>query len=113
LAPFKLTIRNGPKVFREDHDSLSGAVTSMREHAERIRADGVLPEVSLIRTYEPGDRVKARVEISTGRFLRSRDAGVDIMGDGAIVPFRGGVGRHPLEPEPGQSPFEAVEAALR
>lgn len=113
MAPFKLTIRNGPKVFREDHDSLLGAVASMREHAERIRADGSLPEVSMIRTYEPGDRVKARVEISTGRFLRSRDAGVDIMGDGAIVAFRGGVGRKPLGTESGQSPYEAVEAALQ
>ena len=67
----------------------------------------------MIRTYEPGDRVQARLEISTGRVLRSRDAGVDVMGDGAIVPFRGGVRRQPLARESGQSPFEAVEAALR
>lgn len=113
MAAFKLTIRNGSKVSREDHDSLPGAIASMRGHAERIRAEGDLPEVSMIRTYAPGDRVRARIEISTGRFLRSRDAGVDVMGDGEVVAFRGGVGRHPLKPESGQTPYDAVEAALR
>ena len=35
------------------------------------------------------------------------------MGDGALVPFRGGVVRRPLETENGSSPYEAIEAALR
>lgn len=113
MAAFKLTIRHGAKVSREDHESLPTAMASLREHAERIRAEGNLPEVSMIRTYEPGDRVKARLEVSTGRFLRSRDAGVDVMGDGEVVAFKGGVGRKPLATEAGDSPYEAVESALR
>ena len=86
---------------------------SMRRVAERIRTEGGLPEISAFRSYEPGARVEARLEISTGGPLRGRDAGVDVMGDGGIVPFRGGVTRKPLEPADGGDAFEAVEKALR
>jgi len=113
MASYKLTIRHGPKVTREGHETLSGALEALRESSERVRAEGNLPEVSLIRTYEPGVRVKARLEISTGGFLRRRDAGLDVMGDGALVPFKGGVVRRPLEMEEGASPYEALEGALR
>lgn len=112
MAKFKLTVRHGPKVSRETHESLEAAVESMRSHVERVRAEGDLPDVKVFRTYEAGDRVKARLEISTGRMLRSRDAGVDVMGDGAIVPFRGGVARRPLEPADGESAYDAVARAI-
>jgi hypothetical protein len=110
---FKLTIRNGPKVTREKHESLEEAVAALRSHTERIRAEGDAPEVSMIRTYEPGDQVKARLEISTGGFMRSRDAGIDVMGDGALVPFRGGVARRELDPGDSATAFEVVERAMR
>lgn len=112
MGSFKLTIRHGPKVTREEHDSLVAALAALRERAERIRAEGALPEVTLIRTYEPSVRVKARLEISTGGPLRSRDAGLDVMGDGELVPFRGGVFRRPLPPAEGESPYDAIAAAL-
>ena len=113
MAEYKLTIRHGPKVSREDHDSLDGAVASLREHARRIRSAGNLPEAKMIRTYAPGSRVNARLEISTGGMLRRRDAGLDVMGDGALVPFRGGMRRTPIEASVERSPFELVEDALR
>src|SRR6188472_2861664 len=77
VGSFKLTIRDGPKVTREKHDSLEAAIAALRSHTERIKAEGDLPEVSMIRTYEPGDQVRARLEVSTGGVLRSRDAGID------------------------------------
>lgn len=113
MASFKLTIRHGPKVVRESHPTLDDALVALRAQSERIRAEGGLPEVSLLGTYEPGDRVNARLEISSGRMLRSRDAGIDVMGNGALVPFRGGVFRRPLEPAPGETAYDALEAALR
>lgn len=113
LPKFKLTIRHGPKVTREKYPSLEEAVSSMRQVAERIRTEGGLPEISAFRSYEPGARVEARLEISTGGPLRGRDAGIDVMGDGGVVPFRGGVTRRPLEPDDGADAFEAVEEALR
>jgi hypothetical protein len=35
------------------------------------------------------------------------------MGDGRLVPFRGGVMRRELEPKGNQTPFDAVRKALR
>ena len=65
----------------------------------------------MFRTYEPADRVKARLEVSTGGPFRGRDAGIDVMGDGRLVPYRGGVFRKQIE-TPDDGPYEAVERAL-
>lgn len=113
MGAFRLTIRHGPKVAREEHATLAEAVAALQGHTERIRAEGDLPRVSMLRTYESGDRVNARLEISTGGPLRSRDAGLDVMGNGALVPFRGGLFRRPLEPAEGETPYDAVAGALR
>ena len=112
MGGYKLTIRHGPKVDRESHPSLTDAVDSMRAHVDRIRAEGGLPEVTMFRHYEPGARVHARLEISTGGPLRSRDAGVDVMGDGGLVPYRGGVFRKELGAGEGRNAYEAVAQAL-
>jgi hypothetical protein len=66
----------------------------------------------MIRTYEPAQRVRARLELSVGGFLRRRDAGVDVMGDGRLVPYTGGVSRRELEPADAGSPYDAVREAL-
>jgi hypothetical protein len=113
MASFKLTVRSGPKVTRDSYDSLGEALAALRSHAERIRAEEDLREISMIRTYEPGDLVKARLEISTGGPLRSRDAGLDVMGDGELVAFRGGVFRKEISAERGEAAYDAVERALR
>ena len=113
MSRYKLTIRHGPKVDRETHPTVEEAVASMRAHTERIRTEGGLPETSAFRTYEPGEQVEARLEISTGWLLGGRDGGVDVMGDGGLVPFRGGVSRKPLELAEGESAFDRVEALLR
>lgn len=112
MAKFKLTIRHGPKVRRESFGTLAEAVTALRGETEAIRADGGLPEVTAFRTYEPSARVHARLEISTGGPFRGRDAGIDVMGDGGMVPFRGGITRQVLEPTEGQSAIDAVAEAL-
>lgn len=105
-------MRHGPQVKRERFDSLDDAVEAMRRDAEAIRSEGPLGKISSLRDFEPGQQVHARLEISTGRLLRGRDAGVDVMGDGTLVPYRGGVRRTELEPRDDQSPFEAVGEAL-
>ncbi len=112
MSKFKLTIRHGSKVRRESYGTLAEATAALRDRAQSIRAEGDLPQVSAFRTYEPSARVHARLEISTGGMLRSRDAGIDVMGDGGLVPYRGGITRKPIEPGAGQSAFEAVAEAL-
>lgn len=50
----------------------------------------------MLRQFEPEVRVAARLELSTGGFLRKRDAGVDVMGDGTLVAYSGGIRRREL-----------------
>jgi hypothetical protein len=66
----------------------------------------------MLREFKPSERVAARLELSTGGWLRGHAAGVDVMGDGSVVPFRGGIGRSELEPRYGESAFDAVRRYL-
>jgi hypothetical protein len=109
---YTLTVRHGPAVQRESFDELRDAVAELERRAEAVRAGTPLEKVSMLRDFEPAEQVAARLEISTGGFLRGRDAGVDVMGDGSVVPYRGGIRRERLEPRQGQSPYEAVGRAL-
>jgi hypothetical protein len=97
VAGYTLTIRNVPRVDRERFDALDDALDALRARCEEILAEGTLPDVSMLRDYKSEQRVKARVEISTGRMFSRREAGVDVMGDGAMVPFAGGTFRKPIE----------------
>jgi hypothetical protein len=109
----RLTIREGSRVRRERHDSLDAALAALRANAERIRAEGDLPTVQGFRAHGPEERVKARLEVSIGGWLRGRDAGVDVMGNGALVPYTGGVFKRRLEAEDAETAYDALEAALR
>jgi hypothetical protein len=109
---WKLTVRHGPDVTREQFDDLAAAISEMRRHSERIRSEGPLSKVSVPRDYEPSEQVHARLEISTGGLLRRRDAGIDVMGDGSVVPYKGGMRRLALELRDGQSAFDAVGEAM-
>ena len=77
-----------------------------------IRREGPLEEVSALRDYEPGQQVHARLELSTGGLLRGREAGLDVMGDGALVPYAGVVRKRRLEAPDSVTAFEAVRRAL-
>lgn len=83
-------------------------MSALEAAADAVRASGGLKTVSVLRDFRPSERVAARLEISSGGAFRGSSAGVDVMGDGSVVAFRGGVGRRPLEPREGESPFDAV-----
>jgi hypothetical protein len=112
LPKHELTIRHGPRVSREAYDELDAAIRALERHVEQIRSEGPLREVSAIRTYGPERRVHARLELSTGGFLRGREAGVDVMGDGALVPYVGVVRKRKLEPVSGESAFDVIRREL-
>jgi hypothetical protein len=84
----------------------------MEHRTAEIRREGPLDEIKAFRTHQPGQRVHARLELSTGGVLRGREAGVDVMGDGALIPYVGVVRKRRLDPEHGQSAFDAIRAAL-
>ncbi len=109
---FKLTVRRGAKVSRQTFDDLASAVEALETEARTAATADRLGSVSMLRTFEAGDRVAARIEISSGGWLRGSAAGVDVMGDGTIVAYTGGVTRSPLEPRGNESAFDAVRRRL-
>jgi hypothetical protein len=112
VGGYRLTVRHGPEVERESYESLDEAVAELERRAEQIRSEGGLDEVKMLREYEPRERVHARLEVTGPGLLRRSDAGIDVMGDGAVVPYRGAVMKRRLEPRGGQSPYDAVREAL-
>jgi hypothetical protein len=84
----------------------------MRERAMDIRAEGPARAVSALRDFGPEDQVRARLQLSGGRWPRRRVAGVDLRGDGTFVPWRGTVGREELDPSGHETPFDLVRETL-
>lgn len=109
---WKLTIRNGSAVSHDSFEDLDAAIAAMRERALEIRAEGPAKPVSALRDYAPGDQVRARLQLSGRGLLRKPVAGVDVRGDGAFVPYRGGVRREELDPTDYETPFDAVRETL-
>jgi hypothetical protein len=84
----------------------------MEAEAETVRAEGAREPVTMLRRFEPGQQVAARLEISTGGWLKGADAGIDVMGDGSQVAFAGGMRRRGLESPAGESEIDAVRREL-
>jgi len=109
---YRLTVRNGSEVSRERPADLEQTLERMQEAVDEIRSGGGLDRVKMLRTFEPGDRVAGRVEISSGGLFRGADAGIDVMGDGRLIAYSGGVGRRELSSEQGASALELVREQL-
>ncbi len=112
MAVWKLTVRNGSDVDHQSFDELGEAVEEMRRRAMEIRAAGPAEAVSALRDFGPEDQVRARLQLSGGGLLRKGVAGVDVRGDGELVPYRGGVRREELDPTDYDTPFDAVRKTL-
>lgn len=108
-----LTLRHGPQVERHRFEQLDEALASLEHHLEQIRGEGPLGSAKMFREYEPGQRVQARGEVSRGGILSSVSAGLDLMGDGTLVPFKGSVRRRLLDVEEGVSPIDALRQELQ
>lgn len=113
MAAWKLTVRDGSDVSSSSFEDLGEAVEALRERALSIRAQGPAREVSMLRDFTPGEQVLARLElVGRGAPMRKPVAGVDVRGDGAFVPFRGGLRREELDPTHHDSPFDLVRETL-
>jgi hypothetical protein len=112
LSAWKLTIRHGSDVEHEAFEDLDAAIGELRTRAEAVRAEGPLEEVSGLRDFDPAEQVHARLELAGKGLLRPPTAGVDVRGDGTLVAYAGAVRRETLEPEEGESPFDAVRRQL-
>jgi hypothetical protein len=108
---YTVTARSGPEVRRWRLEQLGPALDRLREVVDELAgrpaADRVTPP--LMRTFEPGDRVVARVELSGPRRMRG---GIDLRGDGAIDAFTGRIRRRQVEPQAGESSCDALARVL-
>jgi hypothetical protein len=110
---YRLTVRHGSRVERESFDSLDAAIEAMERRSLQIRGEGPLEEVRTLRNFGPGQRVHARLELSTGGVIGGREVGIDVMGDGAFVPYAGMIRKRRLEARDDETAFRAVRDALK
>lgn len=107
---WKVTVREGSKVSRDGFDDLDSALAAAREAIDRSRRGGrMAPAKGIGSDYAPGDQVQCRTEVSGKGFLRGPEAGIDLMGDGAIVAYTGTIRKERLAAD---SLDEAVAAVL-
>jgi hypothetical protein len=112
VPTYHLTIRHGSRIAKERFEDLAGAIGAMEERVREIRREGPMDDINALRDYEPGQRVHARLELSTGGLFRGREVGIDVMGDGALIPYTGVVRKRRLEPRDGETAYDAVRGAL-
>jgi hypothetical protein len=104
---WRLTVRVGSKVEKARYDELADALEGARARAAAVLAEGRLGTVSAFRDYTPDRRVQARIEVSAKGLLGGPEAGIDVMGDGTLVPYVGAIRKRRLE---ASSLDEAVNA---
>jgi hypothetical protein len=113
-VPWKLTVRNGPRVERVAFDELDQGFARLETRAREL-ADAApkQPVDARYKRYDPVERVFARLELSgPERLLPSIRAGVDVRGDGSMEAFRGRVRREVIEQKKGESAFLALRRSV-
>jgi hypothetical protein len=113
MANWRLTIRHGPRVEHQSFDDLGSALAAFRERAAEIAREGPLESARGFREYEPSEQVHARLALSAGPPWRRREAGVDLMGDGAVIPYAGRLRRRRLHGRTPERALDAVAEELR
>lgn len=109
---WKLTVRNGAEVSHAGFDDLGEAVAAMRGMAMEIRSQAPPKPADVLKTFTPADQVQGRLQIAGRGLFHKPVAGVDVRGDGAFVPFRGGMRREELDPSGHETPFDLVRETL-
>ena len=109
---WKVTVRHGPAVSREKVGSLDEAIAEAREAVDRVRREGRLPAISALRDFSPGQRVQARIELSGPGLLRGKAGGIDVMGDGSIIAYRGAIRKEALRADSLDQVMEKLQEAL-
>lgn len=112
--PWKLTVREGPRVQRTRFADLPSGLDALESWAkELVRAAPKQPLDVRYKRYEPVQQVFARIEMAgPERLMPSVRAGVDVRGDGSVEAFRGRVRRELIEPRRGETPYAALRRAL-
>lgn len=111
MGGFRVTVRNGAKFSQERAEDVTDAMDLIERRGRRLQAGASAGGVggTLIRRYEPVQRVIGRIELRGPRRLR---AGVDVRGDGSAEAFVGRVRRTLVVQREGESPYDALRREL-
>jgi hypothetical protein len=112
VGKWKVTVRHGPSVRREKFVSLDEAIDETRRRVEEVRREGGLPGISVFRTHAPDQRVHARIEISGPGLIRAPEGGVDVMGDGTVIPYTGAIRKERIGADSLEQAFERLRSSL-
>ena len=112
--PFRLTVREGPRVSRARFDRLEDALGALGDHVERLSGRPSRAAIDLkVRRFEPIQQVVARAELSGPQRLLPRvRAGVDVRGDGSAEAWTGRASRRVIAQQDGESPVAALGRVL-
>jgi hypothetical protein len=110
---WKVTVRHGSNVGRERFGSLGEAIDEARRRVAEVQREGGLPTITAFRKHTPDQRVEARIEISGPGFFRSREGGIDVMGDGSVIAYTGAIRKEPIESDTLDGTFEHLQSALQ
>jgi hypothetical protein len=113
-VPFRLTVREGPRVSRARYGALEEALDALRAAVVRLSAR---PERKAIdvptRRFEPIQQVVGRAELSgPQRVLPRVRAGIDVRGDGSAEAWTGRARRQPIARQDGESAVAALRRTL-
>jgi hypothetical protein len=113
VGAYRLTIREGPRLERSEHETLDDAITALEARMDELAKTTRRKPIEMkIRRFEPVQQVAARGQISgPGRLGRLR-AGIDLRGDGSAEAFTGGWGRNLVLQEPGETAYDALRRTL-
>ncbi len=113
--PFRVTVRSGAKVERLHAASVADALELLERYGRGLAAQPRRADVDLkVRAFSAADQVAARIGLSGPQRLRPDvRAGIDVRGDGRIEAWTGGARRAAIEPEPGESAFDALRRRLQ
>ncbi len=110
---WKVTVRHGSDVGREKFSTLDEAIDEARRRVDEVRREGGLPTISAFREHTPGQRVQARIEISGPGLIRSREGGIDVMGDGTAIAYTGAIRKETIEADSLGQAFERLRSILQ
>jgi hypothetical protein len=112
--PWRLTVRDGPRVVRARHGSLEQALDALAAEVVRLQARPERAAIDLkLRRFEPVAQVVARAELSGPQRLAPHvRAGVDVRGDGSVEAWTGRTSRQVLAQQDGESAVAALRRAL-
>lgn len=109
-APFRLTVRHGPKVAKARFATLDEAVDALELQLDAIVPGARRQQIDLrVRQFDPAQQIVARGEIAGPGGTRG---GVDLRGDASSEAYTGRLSRQAVDPVRGETAFDALRRVL-